>query len=575
MTMASNLNALSVPISPSPAQDVSFTAVVAKFSDADHNTNPALYSAMISWGDGQSSAGNVVSDPAGGFDVVGTHSFTQSGPLRLTAQISDNDGDSVSISTTNIVAQAPITATGTTISAIRGVPIIQRAVATFTDPNPNLNTSSFSATINWGDGRTSTGKVIVDSAIGGFEVVGSHVYRTSGSFSVQTTIQQRGPHQVASFYTVSNIISDGAVTADHVDSDFVNPWGLVAPNPADFWSGNNGTGTSTVFDSAGNISIPLHTVTIPPPTGQSGPSTPTGIVLNTTSGFAISNGTTSGVPPFIWATEDGTIAGWSPRVSSSGTSPSTQAFLGADNSASGAIYKGLTLVTLAAGNSLKLPAGPYLFATNFHAGTIDVFNSSYQPMTLPAGTFQDRSIPRGFAPFGIQTIGNNVYVTYAKQDSDKEDDVAGPGNGFVDVYSASSGALVQRLGGHGKQRELNSPWAVMLAPANFGAFSNDILVGNFGDSHISAFDPATGAFLGQLNDARGKPLVLDGGVMGSNTKGLWGVFAFANGVNSNTVYFNTGFNDENDGLFGSLTATTVATATATSTASVISHGGHH
>ena len=178
----------------------------------------------------------------------------------------------------------------------------------------------------------------------------------------------------------------------------MNPWGLVAPNPNDFWDSNNGTGTSTVFDTAGNISIPLHTVTIPPPAGQTGPSTPTGIVLNTTSGFTITNGTTSGVPAFIWATEDGTIAGWSPRVSSNGTSPSTQAFLGVDNSASGAVYKGLTLVTLAAGNRLNLPAGPYLFAANFHAGTIDVFNSTYQPVTLPAGAFQDSRIPARFRP---------------------------------------------------------------------------------------------------------------------------------------------------------------------------------
>jgi uncharacterized protein (TIGR03118 family) len=233
------------------------------------------------------------------------------------------------------------------------------------------------------------------------------------------------------------------------------------------------------------------------------------------------------------------------------------------------VYKGLTTVTFS-GTGGALPAGQYLFATNFRSGNIDVFDSQFNPVSLPAGAFKDPSLPAGYAPFGIQAIGNLVYVTYAKQDAAKHDDVAGVGNGYVDVYSLS-GNRVMRLGGMGVQPELNSPWAVVKAPATFGAFANDILVGNFGDSHISAFNPVTGAFLGQLSDAQGHPLVLAGGEQGADTKGLWGL-SFGNGNGSgstNTLYFNTGFNDEGDGLFGSLTPSSIASASASSIASVV------
>ena len=212
----------------------------------------------------------------------------------------------------------------------------------------------------------------------------------------------------------------------------------------------------------------------------------------------------------------------------------------------------------------------FQFATNFHTGNLDVFDSTFKPVTLSAGMFQDPTIPSGFAPFGIQTIGSKLYVTYAKQDAAMHNDVAGAGNGFVDVFS-STGVLLQRLGGTGVQSELNSPWGVAQAPANFGAFSNDILVGNFGDSHISAFDPVTGAFLGQLNNDQGKPLTLDGGVSGPDTTGLLGMFAFSGNTTSvtgSTLYFATSFNNKVDGLFGALTATSISSGTATTTTHV-------
>jgi uncharacterized protein (TIGR03118 family) len=254
----------------------------------------------------------------------------------------------------------------------------------------------------------------------------------------------------------------------------------------------------------------------------------------------VSQGTATGPAAFIYSTEDGTIAGENPTVGLTGSPPSTHAVLAVDNSASEAVYEGLAILTIPAGTSL--PAGPSLFVANFHAGTIDAFSSTFAPETLAAGTFTDPAIPAGFAPFGMQTVNGNLYVTYAKQDSEQHDDVAGPGNGFVDVYSPA-GVLLQRLGGGGSQRKFNSPWGVIQAPANFGPFGNATLVGNFGDSQLNAFDPNTGAFLGQLNDAQGQPLVLTGGLTGPSTKGLSGLFAFASGKGpAGTLFFTSGFN---------------------------------
>jgi uncharacterized protein (TIGR03118 family) len=238
------------------------------------------------------------------------------------------------------------------------------------------------------------------------------------------------------------------------------------------------------------------------------------------------------------------------------------------------VYKGLALLAVPTGSTL--PAGQVLLATDFHNNRIDVFDASFQPVTLPLGAFQDSTLPANYAPFGIQVLNGNVYVTYAQQDAEKHDDVAGAGHGFVDVYSPG-GFFLQRIGGVGRQPELNSPWGLTIAPANFGPFGNDLLVGNFGYIHVSAFDPSTGAFLGQLSDAKGHPLTLDGGFGGSDTKGLWGL-GFGNGTGSgptSTLYFASGIHDEMDGVFGSVTATSISTAQASTIVSVSSHRGGH
>ena len=244
---------------------------------------------------------------------------------------------------------------------------------------------------------------------------------------------------------------------------------------------------------------------------------------NPSSAFLVPGTTKAAL--FLFATEDGTISAWAP-----GLSPSDQAVLAVDNSqpSPGAVYKGLVF----GGNA----NGVFLFATNFRAGRIDAFDHNYQP----AGSFSDPNVPAGFAPFGIQNINGDLFVTYAKQNAEKHDDVAGKGNGFVDVFD-TDGHLLRRLasGGH-----LNSPWGVARASFAFGRFSGDILVGNFGDGRINVFD-SDGKSMGQLNDGNGKPLVIDG---------LW-TLTLGGGAksSSDTLFFTAGPNGETDGAFGTIT----------------------
>jgi uncharacterized protein (TIGR03118 family) len=231
---------------------------------------------------------------------------------------------------------------------------------------------------------------------------------------------------------------------------------------------------------------------------------------------------------FLFATEDGTISAWAP-----GLSPNDQAVLAVDSSGASpsAVYKGLVFGVNA--------SGVFLFATNFRAGRIDVFDHTYHS-AVTDGTFTDPNIPAGFAPFGIQNINGDLFVTYAKQDSRQHDDVAGKGNGFVDVFD-TEGHLLRRFASRG---DLNSPWGVARASYAFGGFSGDILVGNFGDGRINVFD-SDGNSLGQLQDAKGKKIAIDG---------LW-TLTLGGGAksSSDTLFFTAGPNGETDGLFGTIT----------------------
>ena len=330
-------------------------------------------------------------------------------------------------------------------------------------------------------------------------------------------------------YVQHNLVSDGFVPADVIDPNLVNPWG-IAPNPTGvWWVSDNQTGVSSLYNQVGYINTLL--VNIPGADGSPDGGRPTAIVFSGGNDFVISDGVNSGPARFIFASEDGTISAWNPVVPP--PPPSTQAHPIIDDSDECAIYKGLPLASTSDGNRL--------YTTDFHNGSVDIYDGNFDEIEIE-GAFEDDQIPAGFAPFGIAAINGNIYVSYAMQDEDGEDDVAGKGLGYVDVYD-TDGNLLQRLISKGR---LNAPWGMVQAPADFGEFSNALLVGNFGDGRINAYDIVTGKFLGSLKSSPGHPIEIEG---------LWGL-AFGTGIGSNgatnELFFAAGPDDEEHGLFGSI-----------------------
>jgi uncharacterized protein (TIGR03118 family) len=319
-----------------------------------------------------------------------------------------------------------------------------------------------------------------------------------------------------------NLVSDEAEVALLQDTNLVNAWGIAFSATSPFWISDNGTGKATLYsvtnDDAGSVHVAKLglEVTIP------GEGNPTGQVFNDTGGF---NG-----DAFIFVSEDGTISGWRQALGNTAEILATRA---------GAVYKGVTLATTA--------SGPVLLAANFSEGTVDEYDGSLNPI----GQLSDPRAPAGFAPFNVQTVAGMIFVTYAKQDEDKEDDVAGPGNGLVDVLDLATGRFHRFATGSqagGRLRQLNSPWGVALAPKSFGEHGDELLVGNFGSGTVMAFD-ADGRFRGLLEGRRGKPITIEG---------LWGL-AFGNGGRAgvpDTLYFTAGPDDESHGLFGSIAPVT-------------------
>jgi uncharacterized protein (TIGR03118 family) len=325
-------------------------------------------------------------------------------------------------------------------------------------------------------------------------------------------------------YAVNNLVADSAGSATAADASLVNGWGLVAGPTTPWWTSNNGTNTSTLYNGAG--AKQALTVTVA--------GSPTGTVFNgVASDFAVSQNGKSGQARFIFSTEGGTILGWSPTVNG------TVAVVGADSSSKGAVYKGLAI------------AADRLYATDFHNGRVDVFDKSWAPVTLGSGAFTDSKLPKGFAPFGIQSIAGNIFVTYAKQDAQAHDDVAGGGLGYVDEYT-TDGQLVARVETGGRKNSPpNAPWGLAMAPASgFGVFSGDLLIGNFGNGRIAAYQDRGGGkwvYKGELRHGDGTLVTIDG---------LWGL-EFGNGAAAGpatTLYFTAGPSGEKHGLFGSITA---------------------
>jgi uncharacterized protein (TIGR03118 family) len=330
-------------------------------------------------------------------------------------------------------------------------------------------------------------------------------------------------------YKQTNLVSDGSIPAAHIDPNLVNPWG-IAFNPQGFvWVADNETSTSTLYDGTGTPS-PVNPqpliVSIPAPGGGKG--APTGIVFSGGADLMVTNGTASGASRFIFATEEGALAAWAPNVDF------THALIAADRSPEEAIYKGLAIATT--------PQGSRLFATDFHNGRVDVFNGQYQIITV-AGGFEDSTLPEDYAPFGIQVINNKVYVTYAKQDEDREEEVPGPGFGYVNVFDVD-GHRLARVASGGR---LNAPWGIALAPHDFGRHSDDC------SSATSATDGSmpSRAGTGRTSSTPRVPCAIAADTR-SRFEGLWGI-SFGNGLSqqpTNTLFFAAGPEDETEGLYG-------------------------
>jgi len=335
------------------------------------------------------------------------------------------------------------------------------------------------------------------------------------------------PAASAQQYRQTNLVSDIPQLATVTDPNLVNPWGIARSATSPWWVADNATGVSTLYNGSGQQFPPSGplVVTVPPRLGGGGLGTPTGIVFNGSSDFEVGPGQPA---RFIFVTLDGTISGWNP------TADPTNAIRKVDNSSTLAIYTGAAIASTGGAS--------YLYVANFHSGKLEVFDTHFSPVTVPAGAFTDSDIPADFAPLNVQTINGNVFVAFAKQDEDKEEEVAGAGLGFVDAFDPA-GHLVMRLkSGHW----MDAPWAVVGAPADFGKFGNDILVGNFGSGRIAAFDSKHGNFHGFLRGSHGLPIAIEG---------LWGL-SFGNGGTAgpaNTLFFAAGIDDEQHGLFGTLT----------------------
>ena len=337
--------------------------------------------------------------------------------------------------------------------------------------------------------------------------------------------------------------------AKFFDPNLVNPWGVGESATSPFWVSDNGAGKSSLYNTAGTPQALVVAIPSPDdPLGTGG--APTGLVFNTAQAqgaFKIAGVNSSGAAVslpavFLFAAEDGTILGWNPGVNPPNTPAASQgrhAIIAVDHSAipdaaNGAVYKGLAIAADSTGNA-------FLYSTNFRAGTVDVYNAAFQQVTLPPNAFVDPHLPRGYAPFNVVPIGNRLFVTYAVQNAEKHDDVAGQSHGIVDTFDLA-GNMLARFAQHG---QLDSPWGVALAPAGFGQCGGDILIGNFGNGHINAFDSVTGEFVDKVRNPNGQAIAIDG---------LWTI-KFGNGGNGgdrNTLYFTAGPNDEADGLFGSL-----------------------
>jgi len=344
-------------------------------------------------------------------------------------------------------------------------------------------------------------------------------------------------HKTMMTFTVNKLVgSDPSVGAAQTDPNLINPWGISESPASPFWISDNGSGMASIYSatSSGVTTNVIPPITIAVPPGQMpGTASPTGQVFNSfqsDGAFTLQDGSPA---TFLFATEDGTISGWNPAAGTQSVIAVDEANNPADGDEAlglGAVYKGLAI---GAGDN-----GPLLFAANFRHGTVDTYDKNFNLVN----SFTDPNVPSGFAPFNVQVLDGKLFVTFAQQDDTKHDDVAGAGNGFVDEFDLN-GTMVQRVASNGP---LDSPWGLAIAPQSFGRFAGDLLVGNFGDGTIDAFNLKNDHFAGKLLGADGKPIVI--GDLWALTPGNGG-----SGGDPNSIFFTAGVKDEAQGLFGSLT----------------------
>jgi uncharacterized protein (TIGR03118 family) len=346
-------------------------------------------------------------------------------------------------------------------------------------------------------------------------------------------------HRQNSAFVQVNLVSNQPGVAPLTDTDLVNAWGLAASPGTDqapgspLWVSDNGSDKATLYNNGTATTVSKVGLTVDvtgaAPTGQvfNIDTNPNDFVVTDANGH-------SGRALFIFDTENGTIDGWNPGVgvAPGATPPSTVTEVARDNGAN-AVYKGVAIAQASDGHT-------YLYATNFRSGRVEAYDSTFTPVELPGGLFVDPKLPTGYGPFGIQEIGGQLYVSFAKQDAALHDDVAGQGHGFVDVFT-NDGAFVKRLITRG---QLNSPWGLALAPNGFGNLGGDLIVGNFGDGNINVYNPNNGARVGDLRQPNRQPILIDG---------LWGL-RFGNGTAAKTgeLLFSAGPNHESDGLLGKI-----------------------
>lgn len=333
-------------------------------------------------------------------------------------------------------------------------------------------------------------------------------------------------------YKQTNLVADTSGVAGAMDSNLVNPWGISRSSGSPWWVSDNGTGMATLYTGTGTAASLVVTI----PTGDPNVSTtgtPTGQVFNGTQDFQLAPGKPA---LFIFVTEDGTVSGWNPGVNPSAAVIKVPEKLPVSGAS---VFKGVALATITDSSG---GATNFLYVADFRKGRVNVYDKNFHQVSLGEDAFRDDHVRAGFSPFNIQNIGGNLYVAYAKQDSQKHDEVDGAGLGYVDVYTPW-GHLINRLE-HGWW--LNGPWGMTQAPSDFGAYSHDILVGQFGSGNIDVFDPVTGQFKGFLNDATNMPITING---------LWGINFGGGGTSgpANTLFFAAGSDGEQHGLFGTIT----------------------